>query len=162
MTAKTQFQTLYAYHFHTTRQLMDCAEKLTEADYRANPGYGHGSIHDTLFHLLRTDMSWRAALETGEQKAGALPSDFPTLAALRAGFESEENAWAAYLSPITDATASGDVRLTNWRGEPWVMPLWRILQHVAFHGMQHHAELARALTAFGQSPGNIDFLFYRG
>ncbi len=61
MTAKTQFQTLYAYHFHTTRLLVDCAEKLTEADYRANPGYGHGSIHDTLFHLLRTDMSWRRA-----------------------------------------------------------------------------------------------------
>ena len=161
MTSTSQFTPLYAWHFRTTRLLIDRAAALAEADYRANPGHGHGSIHDTLFHLLRTDMSWRAALETGEQKAGASPADYPTLEALRAGFEAEERAWAAYLAGVTDASARDEVSLKNWRGEPFTMALWRILQHIVLHGMQHHGELAQTLTALGQSPGNIDFLFFR-
>ncbi|MCA9871854.1 MAG: hypothetical protein KC487_15925 [Anaerolineae bacterium] len=52
--------------------------------------------------------------------------------------------------------------LINWRGDPWTMPLWRVLQHLILHGMQHHTELAQLLTAEGQSPGDIDLLFYRG
>ena len=41
------------------------------------------------------------------------------------------------------------------------MPLWRVLQHLILHGMQHHAELAQLLTAKGQSPGNLDFIFFQ-
>jgi uncharacterized damage-inducible protein DinB len=54
-----------------------------------------------------------------------------------------------------------EMSLTDRRGRLWEIPRWRILQHVALHGMQHHAELAQLLTAAGQSPGDIDFIFYR-
>ncbi len=160
MESKTHYQTLFAYHWHTTQRLMDGAAKLSEADYRHNPGYGHGSIHDLLFHLLRTDASWRLALETGKQLAPARPEDFPDLGALRAGFESAQQAWQALLDGWRAEDIAGDVHLTNWRGEPMSFPLWRVLQHLILHGMQHHAELAQALTAKGQSPGNLDFIFF--
>jgi uncharacterized damage-inducible protein DinB len=54
MFSRSQFQTLFTYHWHTNLRLMECAAKLGEADYKDNPGYGHDSIHDLLFHLLRT------------------------------------------------------------------------------------------------------------
>ena len=50
-----------------TGRLIACAARLSEADYLLNPGYGHGSIHDLLFHLLRTDQAWRLGLEMGKQ-----------------------------------------------------------------------------------------------
>lgn len=161
MTQLTQFQTLFAYHWHTTRRLIDCAGRLSDEAYLANPGYGHGSIHDLLFHLLRTDRSWRVALETGQQQAGIQAADFATLESIRAGLESEQAEWDALLARLTEEEITADITLTNWRGEPWTFTLWRVLQHLVLHGMQHAAELAQLLTARGQSPGDIDFLFYR-
>lgn len=161
MSAKSQMETLFAYHWHTTERMLACAARLDEAGYRQSPGYGHGSIHDLLFHLLRTDEGWRQALETGRQASSLQPEAFADLASLQVGFGQEQAAWQAFLDGIGDGNLEEDVHLTNWRGDALTMPLWRILQHLVLHGMQHHAELAEMLTLQGQSPGNIDFLFYR-
>jgi uncharacterized damage-inducible protein DinB len=160
MFIKSQFQTLFAYHWHTNRRLMECAAKLSEADYIANPGYGHGSIHDLLFHLLRTDQGWRLGLETGRQVSPLRQEDFPNLESLQIGFESEQLAWQALLDTLGEEEIEGDINLTTWRGDVMTFPRWRILQHLVLHGMQHHSELAQLLTAKGQSPGNIDFIFF--
>lgn len=160
MTSKANLQVLFAYHWHTTNQLAECAARLSASDYAENPGYGHGSLQDLFFHLLRTDVAWRVALQTGRQQAGIKAGDYPDLDSLRQGFESEKQAWQELLENLSEGDIQADIELTNWRGEPFVFPRWRILQHVVLHGMQHHAELAQLLTTKGQSPGNIDFLFY--
>jgi uncharacterized damage-inducible protein DinB len=159
--SKAEFHTLFAYHWHTTTRLLDCAARLSDTDYRDMPGYGHGSIHEVLFHVLRTDQSWRLALETGKQLSPAAPESYPALASLRAGFEQEQSAWRALLEKYNAEEIEGEISLTNWRGETLTMPLWRVLQHLILHGMQHHAELAQLLTAKSQSPGNLDFIFFQ-
>jgi uncharacterized damage-inducible protein DinB len=55
----------------------------------------------------------------------------------------------------------GNLNLTDRHGTVWAIPRWRIIQHVILHGMQHHTELAQLLTAKGQSPGDIDFIFFQ-
>lgn len=160
MSVKSQFETLFAYHWHTTQRLLECAVKLGEADYRDDPGYGHGSIHDILFHLLRTDQSWRLALETGRQLAPSRPEEFPDLVSLQAGFERERQAWQVLLDGLGVEAIERDITLTTWRGDVMSFSVWRILQHLVLHGMQHHTELAHLLTAKGQSPGDIDFIFF--
>src|SRR5262249_46688430 len=134
---------------------------LSESDYRNQPGYGHGSIHDLLFHLLRTDYGWRRGLETGSQQAPLREEDFPDLGSLRSGFEREQLAWEELLGRLSDAEIASDVTLARANGESAIIPRWRILQHLVLHGMQHHADLAQLLTARGQSPGDIDFIFFR-
>lgn len=161
MFSKTQFNTLFAYHWHTTQQLLNKAKNLGEANLYNNPGYAHGSIFDLFFHLLQTDISWRKGLESGKQQAGVEKEAYPDLAALQAGFEEEAAAWQALLNGYSAATIEGNINLINWRGDQMTFPLWHVLQHVVFHGMQHHAEIAQLLTNKGQSPGNIDFLFYQ-
>ena len=161
MFAKTQFQTLFAYHFHTNRRLLAGAEKLSQADLHADPGYGRGSIHDVLLHLLRAEQSWRVGLETGQQQPGLPAEDFPDLTALQAGFEAEQAAWEALLEKLSDEEIEGMIEMTTRRGTLVPFLRWRVLQHVLFHGMQHHTELAQLLTEKGQSPGDIDFIFYR-
>jgi len=159
--SKSQFQTLFAYHWHTTRQLMECAARLSEAEYKENPGYGHGSVHDLLFHLLRSARNWRQALESGRQPVSPTIEDFPDLDALQTSFAGEQAAWEGYLEGLIEAEIDEAMELTNRRGETFLTPRWRVLQHLVLHGMQHHSELAQLLTARGQSPGNIDFIFYQ-
>ena len=161
MLAKTQFQTLYAYHWHTTQRLMACAAKLSEADYKEIPGYGRGSIHDLLLHILRADNGWRLGLETGKQQFPVSDDQFPNLKSLQVAFEVEQAAWQALLEGLSEEQIAGNISLTPMRGDDRTFSYWRILQHVVLHGMQHHSELAHLLTSKGQSPGDIDFIFYR-
>lgn len=159
--SKDQIQVLFDFHWHTMKRIMERAARLSADDYRQNPGYGHGSVHELLFHLLRTDQSWRMALQTGKQLAAIKAQDYPDLGALQAGFEDEEQAWQALLDELAAEQIEGDIELTSWRGDRYTFPRWRILQHLVLHGMQHHTELAQLLTAYGHSPGDIDFIFYR-
>jgi uncharacterized damage-inducible protein DinB len=160
MFIQTQYKTLYAYHFDTVQRLLTGAAKLSEADYRANPGYGRGSIHDLLFHTLVTDLRWRAGLETGKRMPVLPAEEFPDVNSLQTFCENEKRAWLDYLAGLSDEDIAGDAIMTASSGETSAIPRWRILQHVVLHGMQHGAELAELLTLKGQSPGNIDFIFY--
>src|SRR3972149_6090589 len=138
MTSKSHIQTLFAYHWHTTGRLMDCAAKLEEADYKDNPGYGHGSVHDLLFHLLRTDRGWRLGVGTGRQLAPIRQEDYPDLQTLREGFLREQGGWTVVLDKLEAEEIEGDISLTNWRGDTVSMPRWEIFHHLVLHGMQHH------------------------
>jgi len=154
MSIENQFSTLYEYHFHTTKQLMSYAGKLNQADY-------FEGIHEILFHTLRADYGWREALSSGSQQSSLNRDDYPDLESLKLGFDREQTAWQAYLGSLSEEQIRSEIKLKRANGEERTFLLWRILQHVVFHGMQHHAEIAQILTEKGQSPGNIDFIFFR-
>ncbi|HPH98547.1 MAG TPA: DinB family protein [Anaerolineaceae bacterium] len=157
---KLQMQTKFNYHFHVHFRLLECAGRLSEADLMANPGYGYGSIHQILSHVVRADRYLRTGLETGLQPAHLPPDYFPTLEALVEGSKEEEKAWQDYLGSLTSEDITAEYSLTSRRGETSILPRWQMMEHVIYHGMQHHSELAQLLTLKGQSPGNIDFLFF--
>jgi uncharacterized damage-inducible protein DinB len=161
MFSKTQFEILYAYHWSIRRRLLKCAAQVSPEDYRKQPGYGRGSIHDLFLHLLSAERLWRLGLELGKQLPPLDSEEFPGLEAIQAGAAGEQAAWELLLESLSAAEIEAEMSLTDRRGRQWNMPRWRILQHVILHGMQHHTELAQLLTAAGQSPGDIDFIFYR-
>lgn len=161
MFIKNQISTLFDYHWHTTQQLTASAAKLSEADYQYKPDDGRDSIHEILFHILRADSGWRVALSTGLQQAPLSNADYTELQTLQASFESEQLAWAEYLEALSEDEIQGEIKLKRMNGDEMTFFRWRILQHVVMHGMQHHAEIAQLLTEKDQSPGNIDFLFFR-
>jgi uncharacterized damage-inducible protein DinB len=154
MFIENQFSTLFDYHWHTTKQLISSAETLGHDDY-------HDGIHEILFHILRADHGWREALSTGAQQTPLSSDDYPDLGTLQSGFINEQAAWQNYLGTLSDDDIQAEIKLKRANGEEMTFLIWRILQHVVMHGMQHHAEIADLLTSKGQSPGNIDFLFFR-
>ena len=162
MLLKTQFQTLFAYNWHTTGRVVECAGRLDEAARQEQPGFGHGSIEDLLFHLLKTYRGWRLGVETGQQPPALVREDYPDLESLRDGLDREQEGWRALLERLDEDQIAGDLHLTSSRGYQADIPRWRILQHMVLHGMQHHTELAQLLSRKGQSPGDIDFIFYEG
>jgi len=161
MFTKKLFQTLFAYHWHIDSRLLDLAAQLAEADYKEQPGYGKGSMHDIFFHLMRAQNNWRQGIETGKRINPVNPEDFQTLESVQSGLQKEQTAWKIYLDNLSADEIEGDVTLTRRSGDVENVPCWRILQHLILHGMQHHTELAHLLTIKGKSPGDIDFIFYQ-
>lgn len=154
-------RSLYAYHFDTTNRLISAAAELSEEAIHEQPGYGRGAIHDVLFHVLATDRSWRIGLETGSRPQPLDADSYPDLSALRKGFEREKEAWSEYIDSLEESGIDGEVELTAGQGRSMTVGRWKVLHHVVLHGMQHHAELSQMLTRQGQSPGDIDYIFYR-
>lgn len=160
MAEHAHLQTLFAYHWDATERLIAKAEALSAEEYMAHPGVGHGSLHALFFHVLRADSNWRQLLATGQPPVSPVATDFPTLAAIRAGFAEERQAWDLLLESLDEAQIDAAVQVVDRDGDVSDLPRWNALFHVLFHGMQHHAELAQLLTAKGQSPGDIDLIFY--
>ncbi|MEZ4511787.1 MAG: DinB family protein [Chloroflexota bacterium] len=155
MTMQSHYQTLFAYHWHTTHRLLELVEKVAETAV-------FPTCHRTLSHLLSTNYSYRTALETSQQPAHLAADQFPTLDSLKTGFLDEQSKWNTLLASLSDDTIAGSADLTTLRGHTIRFARWRILQQVLLHGMQHHAELAQLLTEQGHSPGDLDFIFFQG
>lgn len=155
MADSKQFQVLFGYSAATFNQLLDCAARLSAADYHQHPGYGLGSIHDLLFHVLYWEHWWRNAVEHGRSSRGIQVKAYPHLETLRAGVQAEQAAWQQLIAGFSAA----DLAAERTVGEN-TFQLWRMLQHVVLHGMQHYSEVALLLTAKGQSPVGIDFIWF--
>lgn len=151
---------MYVYHFDTTVRLMDLAENLGEADYHQDPGYGRGSIHALVLHILNADRGWRIGLETGKRPQSLAAEDHADLASLREVLAAERVAWETMLAGLTAEQVDEDVEISAGPGYALSISRWKILHHVLFHGMQHHAEIAQCLSEKGQAVGDIDFFFY--
>lgn len=161
MPSEDQLRVLYDYHFHIIARLMDHAEELTENAYREDPGYGRGSVHDLLIHLLATDRSWRVALETGARSQPLDPDELPDLGSLRKLLAAERGSWERLLAELTEADIEAELQISAGPGRTMTAPRWRLRHHVLLHGLQHLAEIAQLLTGEGQSPGDLDFIYYR-
>ena len=159
---KQHYQMLFAFGWHTTANLLDKAENLDAATLNANPDYGHGSTHDIFVHTWVALENWRAILESGVTPPISDASDLTNVPALRQALAQEFEAWSALIEGLSDEQIAGMVTLKNAKGETYEVEYWRVFQQLVFHNMQHATELAQLLTAAGQSPGDIDFLFFRG
>jgi len=155
-----QYQILFNYHWQTTQRLMGLAAKLDEVDYFHKPEDDSGSLHEKLLHILRANHAWHQSLIAGSQQRPLSRKQFDDIAALQAGFDCEQSSWDEMLAGWTEAELGESVNLIRSDGTEYCFVLWRILQHLILHGMQHHAEIAQMLTNFGHSPGNLDFIFF--
>lgn len=157
MSYQTQYQSLYSYLGVTYNKLLDCAENLSEPDYRQRLPYTPGSLHDNLFHVIFWLNSWRDGFETNYASPGLQKEEFRTIESLRIGMESELKEWRRFLSSLSESDFESERDLG---GSKFIV--WRLVQHLVLHGMQHYAEIATYLTTKGFSPGAIDYLWFTG
>jgi uncharacterized damage-inducible protein DinB len=158
-------RTLYGYNRWATQRLLEVAERLTPEQLHTPGDAGHGSVHNTLLHLIDVQQSWLAwwdgSLSAEEAYRLTLdPADFPDLATLYAAWEKVEKATQAFVSDLSDEDVIRVYAHALPDGTEFRMPLWQMMLHVANHGTQHRSEVAAVLTGFGHSAGNLDLLFY--
>lgn len=149
--------TLFAHNDWANAKVFDSAAKVDYEQFNALTRFGR-SLRETLFHLLRTQVSWRTMFETGQPNR-LNPDDFPTVDSIRSRWSEEAEHTRRYVNSLGEAELAAPHTFKN----PWddsdesIIP-WHMLVHVALHGMQHRAEAAQMLTEHGQSPGDLDFI----
>jgi uncharacterized damage-inducible protein DinB len=120
-------------------RIFAAAAELSDEQYRADAGYGHGSLHALLFHTLRVAATWRGVVTAPDQPPPVLaPDGHPDLATIRAAWEREDAALMALVAGLGEEL------------------------QVILHEMQHRSEAAHILSGYGRSPGDLDFIFMPG
>ena len=157
----TDIRLMYAYNDWANTRVLEAASRLPEALYAAKSDHSFGSIHDTLFHMLNSEVVWRTILQHGAVAWPDLnPDEAPTLEALGAVWREEARRRTAYLDQLTDADVNAVVQY-NMAGEPSRARVrWHIFWHVLNHAMQHRSEVAHMLTQHGSSPGELDVMWF--
>ncbi|CAN5534693.1 hypothetical protein BH10CHL1_BH10CHL1_35790 [soil metagenome] len=151
------YQIQFSFHFDQIQRMLELAHTLPEDVYYAKNDYGHDSIHNTFAHLLGATKFWRNVI------ADTLAPDFASeqitdIEALTAMLERERIGWPELLATFDEVTLLGTITRKSPIGTR-VIPIWRTVQHVILHGVQHQTELARLLTEAGASPGDLDFFW---
>jgi uncharacterized damage-inducible protein DinB len=127
--------TLYRYNRWATERLLEVAGRLTPEQLHTPGDAGHGSVHNTLLHLLNPQKSWLSWWDgslSAEEAYGLTldPADFPDLAALRAIWEEIEQATQAFVSRLSDDDVIQVYSQILPNGADWRMPLWQMMLHV--------------------------------
>ena len=153
---RADMELLLRYNDWANERILATAEQVSADEFALPNDFGWGSLEGALVHLMDAEYAWRVLLKDGEHVEWLQPEDFPDVAAIRARWADEREAFWGYL----DSLSSDDLSATiSYNGDAGLRyrALWHCLAHVVNHGTQHRAECAALLTGFGHSPGNLDF-----
>jgi len=158
---RKDIETLFGFSYWMKDRVLDCAAKLTRAEFLAPSGVTTRDLRATLVHTLDVEQSWRARLQGKPEDVWKkdLPlSDYPTAKALIDHWRRDEHEMKAWLATLDDETLAKIHDLEPGSPPKERFPLWYYLLHIHAHTQQQLSDAAVLLTRFRQSPGNIDFL----
>jgi len=148
------------YHYWANARLLRAIEALDVEQIASVVLPGHESIFGTLLHMVGAEWIWRSRIEGRSPNSLPAADEFPSLAALRARWQAEEQALHALLDTLETADLARLVSYRTTSGRPDAQPLSMILTHLFNHATQHRAELAAMLTILGHSPGDLDMILF--
>jgi len=153
-------RTLYQYSAWANERIVDTATSLDAAQLMRAAGASHGSLRDTLVHIMHAQWIWLQRWKGVSPRTGLRSDDFPDLDAIRMRWTALERETRDFVAALSEAELARVVRYTNTKGEEWAYPLWQMLIHQVNHATQHRSEAAMLLTQMGRSPGDLDLLVY--
>jgi uncharacterized damage-inducible protein DinB len=156
-------QMLYRYNSAMTARLLDALELLTPEEYNAPGCSGHGSIRDTLAHLLAAQWSWFSWFDRSMEAAEADALDIKgeeieSLAEARRRWMEIDEQTNRCVAALTEEGLREEWSETLPSGRTWSLPLWQIVLHVANHGTHTRAQLVAAIRRAGHKPGDYEIV----
>ena len=156
-------QALFRYNSRSTAQLLDAVERLTPDEYTAPGCSGHGSIRDTLAHLLAVEWGWIAELDGSMTSAEAEALDVTgeevaSLAEARRRWAEIDAQTGRCVAGLSEAALQAGWTLDVPGGAAFTLPYWQVLLHVANHGTHTRAQIVAAIRRAGHAPGSYEFV----
>jgi uncharacterized damage-inducible protein DinB len=151
---------LYDYGYWANRRLLKVASQLTPEQFTQAVAGGHGSIRNTLVHVLSAEWGWLSRCGGPERGPALRPDAFPTVDSLADAWRRVEGQMREFWSTLQDQDLGRSVEYVNPRGERRSMALEELMRHGAYHGVHHRGQVALLLRLLGATPGNVDLLLY--
>jgi uncharacterized damage-inducible protein DinB len=158
-------KTYYAYNAWATELVLTSITQLSPDEYTAPGCSGHGSIRDTLAHLLTTQRGWFSWFDHSETVEESMavhvtPDDVDTYEKASELWKTIQQQTQALLDHLSedDLTIVWSAKLPS--GLAIALPLWKLLLHVANHGTHTRAQIVASIRRLGHEPANLDFFRY--
>jgi len=142
---------LFDYDRWATRRVLQAVARLRDNDWPAGHPIGSRHLGEILVHQLGAHQRWRHGLAGSRLAPRPEREPLPTVADLASAWEAEWADLDRWLGTLDDAWLA--------RTDEGV-PFWQMLAHVVNYGTQHRSEAAALLTAAGESPGDLDMIFF--
>ena len=149
---------LYEYSYWARDRVLAAAEPLSAEQLDATPLEGLWSLRVIFVHTMSAEWMWRARWEGTSPSTPLKAGDFPTLDAIVARWQAEQQGMRKFIAGLRDEDLAGTVSYTTTRGQAMSDVLGSLMLHVVNHGTQHRSEAAALLTALGRSPGELDLI----
>ena len=157
---RKDLETLFGFSYWMKDRVLECAARLTTAEFQAPSGVTTRDLRATLVHTLDVESSWRARLRGEPEPKELAVSDYPRASALIDHWRRDEQEMRAWLASLDDETLEGIHDLGPGSAPKERFPLWYYMLHIHAHTQQQLSDAAVLLTRMRQSPGNIGFLDY--
>jgi uncharacterized damage-inducible protein DinB len=159
MTVK-DMESLFDYGYWANRKLFEVISQLTAEQFTQTAADNHGSIRNTMVHMLSAEWGWLDRCGGPARGAPLNPADFPTASTVVDTWERVEASMREFLSELRDEDLARNVEFAIGGTEKRIMPVGELLQHAANHGAHHRGQLSLLLRLLGYDPANYDLLFY--
>lgn len=135
------------------RELLEAAARLQQEQLQSG-SLSHGSLFDTLVHVLGVNGSWHsAAEEVPEPNFGTLT----TLDDLRDTWLVEDERFTSFVAALTADDVDRGVTPSR-KDRPY--RVWWIVSHIVHHQVDHANEIRWELTRLGASPRDTALMGY--
>jgi uncharacterized damage-inducible protein DinB len=160
---KPLFSMLAGYNAWANRRLYDAAERLSDADYRADRGAFFKSVHGTLNHLLVADRVWmRRFTREGEAPNRLDAILFERLDELRAARRAEDERIVRYVEALGNEALAGRIRYRTITNPADIeQPLAPALMHVFNHQTHHRGQVHALLTGLTGDAPPLDLILFQ-
>lgn len=159
MTSKV-LETLCDYGYWANKKLLEVLSLLIPEQFQQPLSGNHGSIRNTMVHVLSAVCGWLSRCGGPERGAALNPADFPTVTHLIDTWKQVEGNLRAFLATLRDEDLARNVEFAIGGGEKRSLPLGELLHHAANHAVHHRGQVALRLWLLGYNPENFDILFY--
>lgn len=158
-------RTLLDYHYGEQQKVwQDCVLQLDEAQYLYDTGYAHGSIRETLLHVLNGEWTWLERARGRPPAPRFSAGDLPGRAELGEKLGEVEAEVRAFADGLDEAGLAAPAPYVSFAGEQIDNRVWHILLHIANHGLIHRAEIMAMSARMGGPSFDLSLMrwLYKG
>jgi uncharacterized damage-inducible protein DinB len=155
-----EVQTLCDYNRWANQRIADACRALTSEQFTRELGSSFPSVRDTMVHIMLAEWIWLERCHGTSPMKFQPGSDFPTLEAVSARWQSID--LRGYAASLAGNDLERIVHFRRLDSSANTSVLWQILQHVVNHGTYHRGQITTMLRQLGAKAVSTDLIaFYR-